>query len=281
MLVVMAIYAMNFVAIRYSILSGLTAFDLVALRFGTAGALMLPYLLRSGARDLGGVGWRRGVALACLAGAPYMLAFFSGLGYAPAGHGAVLNPGVIPLVVYAGLVVLGRRSFSLGTASSLFLIVIGLALVTQSSFSASPETLYGDVLLLVTGMCWGLFTLLLRVWEVKPLQAAAVVSVLSLAYLPVYAAVYYDGFSRVSTLHAGAQAFYQGVMNAVVALYLVTYAVGRIGAQLTSLFSPMVPVVTTVVAMPLLGEIPSPSQWVGVAVVVIGMLSAADIGGQR
>ncbi|MBD2103944.1 hypothetical protein [Leptolyngbya sp. FACHB-261] len=91
-LLVMAIYTTNFVAIRYSILNGLTSLDLAALRFSVAGLAMLPSFCRLGLRDLGGLGWPRAMLLTCLAGSPYMVVFFFGLSFAPASHGAVLNP---------------------------------------------------------------------------------------------------------------------------------------------------------------------------------------------
>jgi drug/metabolite transporter (DMT)-like permease len=274
MVLVVLVYAGNFVAVRYSVQHGLTSFDLAALRFGTAGALLLPYLYGAGIRDLGGIGWRRGIALACLAGAPYSVAFFLGLSRAPAAHGAVLNPGLVPSVVFLVLIALGRDRFSVRRAVSLACIVAGLVLVTETAFTARGEMLAGDALLLLTGISWGFFTVLLRLWEVQPLQAAAAVSVLSLAYLPVYFALWHHHM-EASIAHMVLQALLQGVFNSVIAIFLLTFAVRRLGAQLTALFSPAIPVLTTLMAIPMLGEVPTAGQWLGVAIVFLGMMSAA------
>jgi len=274
MVLVVSVYAANFVAVRYSVQHGLTSFDLAALRFGAAGLLLLPYLVSVGIRDLGGIGWRRGVVLASLAGAPYAVVFFIGLSHAPAAHGAVLNPGLVPSVVFLVLVAQGVQTFSARRAVSLVLIVIGLVLVTRSSFSAGGDILFGDALLFATGISWGLFTVLLRTWEVRPLQAAAIVSVISMVYLPVYFAVWYHGVAA-SVPHMIAQAILQGVFNSAIAIFLLTFAVRRLGAQLTALFSPSVPVLTTLLAIPLLGEVPTSGQLAGVLIVFVGMLSAA------
>ncbi len=70
-LAAMALYAANFVASRYSIQSGLSAYDLNALRYTTAGLVLLPLLIRNyGIRKLAGIGWGwgRGLPLAWLAG---------------------------------------------------------------------------------------------------------------------------------------------------------------------------------------------------------------------
>src|SRR5581483_9994950 len=271
MTLVVLVYAANFVAVRYSVQHGLTSFDLAALRFGAAGGLLLPYLVKTGIGDLGGIGWPRGLALACLAGAPYSVVFFLGLSRAPASHGAVLNPGLVPSVVFLVLVALGHARFSMRRVVSLVCIIVGLVLVTQSAFSARGEMLLGDALLLLTGISWGLFTVLLRVWNVRPLQAAAVVSAISLVYVPVYFAVWYHGVAA-SVPHMIAQAVLQGVFNSVIAIFLLTFAVRRLGAQLTALFSPSIPVLATL----LLGEVPTVGQWFGVAIVFVGMLSAAS-----
>src|SRR5262249_19185773 len=233
---VVVVYGANFVAVRYSVQHGLAALDLAALRFGAAGFALLPYLFRLGIRDLGGIGWPRGIALSALAGAPYTVVFFLGLSRAPAAHGAVLNPGLVPSVVFLVLVALGHDVFSARRAISLALIVVGLVLVTQTAFTARGEMLIGDALLLATGISWGLFTVLLRQWEVRPRQAAATVSVISMVYLPLYFALWYHGVAA-SVPHMIAQAFLQGVFNSALAIVLLTFAVRRLGAQLTALFS--------------------------------------------
>jgi drug/metabolite transporter (DMT)-like permease len=272
-LLVMTVYAINFVVARYSVLHGLRSLDLAALRYSVSGLIMLPGFIRLGARDLGGLGWPRAIALTCLAGSPYVLVFFLGLTFAPAAHGAVLNPGIVPSVVYLGLVALGRQSFSPVRAMSLFVIVVGLVLVTGTSFSLRGPVLAGDALLFLTGVSWGLFTLYARVWEVRPMQTATIISVLSMIYVPVYLAFFYRGFGSASTAHVLAQAAYQGLINSIIALYLITFAVRRLGAQLTSLFSPLIPVMTTLLAVPLLAEVPTPAQWAGVAIVAAGMVT--------
>jgi len=274
MVLVVSVYAANFVAVRYSVQHGLTSFDLAALRFGAAGTLLLPYLFKIGIRDLGGIGWRRGLVLATLGGAPYAVVFFLGLSRAPAAHGAVLNPGLVPSVVFLVLVALGHDRFSTRRALSLACIVVGLVLVTRTAFTARGGMLAGDALLLLTGVSWGLFTVLLRLWEVRPLQSAAIVSVISMAYLPAYFAVWHHGIAA-SVPHMVAQAVLQGVFNSAIAIFLLTFAVRRLGAQLTALFSPVVPVLTTLLAIPLLGEVPTAGQWIGVLIVFGGMLAAA------
>ena len=239
------IYAVNLVFSRFSVQHGLNPYDLTALRFLVAGSLLSPYFFKLGWQNAGGLGWPRAVLLALLAGSPYMWLLFTGLQFAPASHAAVLNPGIVPSVVFFGLVVLGIQSFSFKRLLSLLLIIIGLILVTSASFVLENEVLVGDVLLFATGISWGLFTLLCKLWQVKPLQATTIVCVISMFYLPFYILFFYQGLESASTIHIMSQAIYQGVFNAVIALFLLTYAIEKLGAQLTALFSPLIPVLTT------------------------------------
>ena len=107
----------------------------MALRYLVAGTILFPAFCKLKTRSLGDLGWPRGIVLTLLSGAPYMAVFFSALGLAPAAHGAVLNPGLAPAVVFFAMVFLKLRSFSLLRVSFLALIFVGLILVTATSFS--------------------------------------------------------------------------------------------------------------------------------------------------
>ena len=231
MSLLVVIWATNLVSTRYSILGGFSAFDLVALRYSVAAVVLLPNFLRLGPGDLGGLGWSRGICLTCLAGAPYMAVFFTALGLAPASHAAVLNPGIVPSVVFLGSVFLGERRFSLVTSLSLALIIVGLVLVTASSFSMKGEILLGDTLYVLAGISWGLFTLLAKRWDVGPMQSATIISVISSVWLVPYLLFFYEGFPPVSVRHFLLQAFFQGIVVSIGTFYMVVYGVRSLGAQ--------------------------------------------------
>jgi drug/metabolite transporter (DMT)-like permease len=67
----------------------LSAWDVTALRFATAGLILLPTLLKNG---LGALRFTRALLLSCGAGAPYVLLTAGGLAFAPAGHMGVITP---------------------------------------------------------------------------------------------------------------------------------------------------------------------------------------------
>jgi drug/metabolite transporter (DMT)-like permease len=270
------IYAGQFVITRWSIQRTLTLWDVAALRFAVAGALMLPLLMRYGFRDAAGIGWRRAIVVGITVGAPYTLVLFAGLTLAPAAHGAVIISGGTP-IMSALLVSLwfGER-LSAGRIAGLATIFIGLLLVGWPSlFDGGHGYVWvGDLLLLGASALWGAFTALTRRWQVDPLRGAAVVWVLALAYLPFYVAL---APTRLLTAPPGEvifQATYQGIGVAVLALFLYTYATRALGPTSASLFMPLIPVIAVLLGIPVLGEVPSAVQLVGIVVVSAGMVLA-------
>src|SRR3954470_12178250 len=99
-LAAVSIWAGWIVVARLGLRTALTPWDIAALRFGVAGLLLLPYLLRQGLA-LDRLGWRGVAAIVIGGGAPVLLAN-AGLLFAPAAHAGALFPGVMPLFV-AGL----------------------------------------------------------------------------------------------------------------------------------------------------------------------------------
>lgn len=269
------IYAGQFVITRWSIQRTLALWDVAALRFAVAGALMLPLLIRYGVRDAAGIGWRRAIVVGITVGAPYTLLLFAGLTLAPAAHGAVIISGGTPIM--SALLVswwFGER-LSPTRSAGLSMIFVGLALVGWPSlFDAGHGYVWaGDLLLLGASALWGAFTALTRRWQVDPLRGAAVVWVLALVYLPFYVAF---APMRLLTAPPGEvvfQAAYQGVGVAILALFLYTFATRALGPTSASLFMPLIPIVAVLLGIPVLGEVPSPVQLVGIAVVSVGMVA--------
>jgi drug/metabolite transporter (DMT)-like permease len=74
---------------RIGVNTTLTAFDLTALRFGVAGVVLLPVVLRRGlAFDR--LGWPGFTAVVIGAAAPVQLLVGAGLSFAPVAHASVL-----------------------------------------------------------------------------------------------------------------------------------------------------------------------------------------------
>ena len=133
----------------------------------------------------------------------------------------------------------------------------GIALLGIHGMQApdAAPTLVGDTCFLLAATSWGLYGQLVRRWQVDALAAAANIAVCSaLLYLPLYLLFLPKGFGHASWTQIALQAGYQGVVAAVVAAICYTYATLRIGPTRASLMLALVPPISALAAVPLLGE---------------------------
>lgn len=272
-----SIYGGQFVSVRFGLASHLSAYDIAALRFIFAGAVMLPFFIRAGVADCAGLGWGRGIALALTGGVPLTVLSNIGLIYSPAAHASAIQPGMVA-VTATTLAYIGLRARVPGGVLLGFAVVLsGLVAiaVAGSTGAEGASTLAGDLIFMVAGFGWGIFTWLCGRWQVPSITGAAVVSVLSTLYLPAYVLWLNPG---LSTAPWGVIAFHginQGIMNIVIGLLLWTYGTRTLGVATAARFPPMIPVLGTLIGIPVLGEIPSPLAAAGVVAIVAGLLIAA------
>lgn len=271
-----AIYGANFPLSRLATQQGLSPYDLAALRYGIAGVLLLPVFVRAGFTTCAGIGWRRGIVLAVLSGVPMALIMNTGLKYAPAGHGAALAPGMVTVIGALGSYLLFRARPSRYGVFGIGVTLVGLTCIAAAgTASGSPNVMLGDALFLLNGLLWGFYPLLLQRWQVGGMVSTAIVSVLSLPYIPIYAALLHPGLAQVDVGLVAFHALNQGIFNMILGLWLWGSAVRILGAARAQRFPPLIPVCGTLLAIPVLGEIPGPLQAVGVALIVSGLVLAA------
>lgn len=76
------------------------------------------------------------------------------------------------------------------------------------------------------------------------------------------------------------QAVYQGVFNSIFALLCYNRAIKLLGATTSSAFLPLIPVLATIAAIPMLNETPIPLEWLGIALASGGVLLSTGILGR-
>lgn len=276
MLGAVTIYGANFALSRHALLNGLTPDDLVALRYGIAGTLLLPVFVRKGAANCAGIGWRRGVLLAIMSGVPMALLMNTGLSLAPAAHGAAIGPGTVTVIGVLGSAYLFGTAPSRAAIAGIGIVLAGLAAIgIAGSRTGAPSMLVGDLLFFATGLLWGLYPLMLQKWAVGAMTSTAIVAVLSLAYIPVYLLFRDPQLAAVDSWVVAFHAVNQGLINVILGLWLWGHAVRVLGAATAQRFPPLIPVVGTLTAIPLVGEWPEPIQALGVALIVAGLGLAA------
>jgi drug/metabolite transporter (DMT)-like permease len=195
---------------------------------------------------------------------------------APASHGASIGPGTVTVIGAVGAVVMFGARLTPQLVIGIAVVLAGLAaLAFAGATSAMPNVILGDLCFLGVGLLWGGYPLLIQKWKVDGLKATAIVSVLSMAYLPFYFGLSFNGFQGVQWWVVIAHALNQGVLNVVVGLWIWAWAAQVLGASIVGRFPPTIPVIGTLIAIPVLGEIPVALQWLGVALIVSGLMLAA------
>jgi len=256
---------------KLSMASTLTAWDVTALRFGTAGLLLLPIFVR---RGLGSLRWPAALLLVCGAGAPYVLLTAGGLAFAPAAHMGVITPSCMLLFSTLGSwALLGDRPEG-GRIAGVLTIFAGIVMLGWDGLSNHGwRTWLGDTMFVLGGLFWASYTIGSRAWSVAPFHATVIVAVLSmLLYVPGYAVIEGSHLAAVPWTEIAIQAIFQGVLSAVVALVLYTRSVALLGAARGAVFAALVPSFSLLFAIPILHEVPTRLQVLGVVLVTGGMV---------
>lgn len=270
------IYAVQFVAARFSLRDHLTATDMATLRFAGAGAVFLPIVWRSGFARMKALGWRRALALAVLAGLPYPLIINWGLTYAPAAHAAALCPASI--VFFSFLLSLLRERASRQRVIGVIMIIAGLLLFIAPARTGAGDVLFGDLLFIGSGAMFSAYSALVQRWRVDPVTATAAVVFLSCPPLPLLYLIAPSGLHAAAGGEIMSQVVIQGVLAGATAMFLYTYVVGQLGSRAASMFLPGVPIATVMVGMVVLGEVPMSIQFAAIAVMAAGMGYSAMAG---
>jgi drug/metabolite transporter (DMT)-like permease len=193
-------------------------------------------------------------------------------------------PGVLVAILAA--VVLGE-AFTVAKRIGLALIVTGvLGIVWGAGGTIGSRQNIGHALFIGAAMLWACYTVAMRKARLEGLHAAAIAAVGSLiTYVPMYAIISGTNLFNAPWRDVALQAFVQGFLTPVISFWLYGRAVGILGASSGSAFAALSPVMTTLLAIPILGERPATSDWIamllisgGVYIASGGLLPARRIG---
>ena len=230
----------------------------------------MPVVAAAGFSDLGGLGWRRGIVLTAFGGLPLALWSYIGYVYVPLGHGSIIQPSCAAVggLILAWLIL--KEPLPPRRVAGAIIIVLGLAVIgVEALRTMGSQGVLGDLLFVAAGSSFAIFGMLLRLWRIAPMRAAAITSVLSLVGLPIL--LYsYGNFIAAGFWENLLQAVVQGVFAGPAAIYLFTRAVVLLGAGRAALYPSLVPPFSLLIGFLTIGNVPSISQLVGLAIVLIG-----------
>jgi drug/metabolite transporter (DMT)-like permease len=251
-----------------------TPFDMAAMRFGVAGALTMPFFLylvpvRS---------WPKYMVLALFGGLGYGLLVYSGFAFAPSAHAGVFVNGGIPFWTVILTAVLVGVKLSRHVYIALALSTCGLVMIAFNSMLAqhAPNQWIGDLFFLAAAFCWAVFGLLVRRWQIRPHHGIfGIATFASLVYLPIYYLWLPKGVFDASMGDIALQCIYQGIIAALLAAGMFSYATHKIGACEAAMMLALVPAISAVGGYFILGEDLSIVVIVGIVIVSLGALLGA------
>jgi drug/metabolite transporter (DMT)-like permease len=270
-LAAVGIWSGGIVAAGLGLRTSLTPWDISALRFGVAGLLLLPLVMSKGIalERLG----RTGLAAIVLgAGAPVLLAN-TGLLFAPAAHSGALFPGVMPLMVALLAAVILREPFTAKKKLGFAMILPGvLAIVWDAGGMVGSQQNIGHALFLASGLAWACYTVVMRRARLEGLHAPAIGAVGALLlYVPIYSFVAGASLAKAAWEDIVLQAMVQGLLTNIISYFLYARAVSILGASSGAAFAALCPAMTALMAIPILGEWPSPTDWMAILMISAGV----------
>lgn len=246
------------------------------LRFGVPALVLAPVWWRTGLLPRGP---SRFVLFAMVAGsgAPFFVIVAFGLRFAPAAEAGPLLPGTMPLFVAILSYVFDRDRPSLLRKAGFALIAAGIAVIVGYEIAAGVRAAGPGHFLVLTGaLFWAVYTVAFRRSGLSAFEGAAVIAawsmilVLPFGIVPLLAAIAHGRGGEVAV-----QALVQGGLSGVVAVVLFGVAILRLGASRAAAFAALIPVLAGMLAIPVLGEIPSGAALVGIAATSVGVALAS------
>lgn len=253
--------------------SALAPIDLAFLRFSFAGVFFVA--LAFARRDKGAfsVPWPKALALAFFMGPVYILLIGWGMIYGTASDAAVVINGAMILASALLSALFLDAHYGRMRILGLLLLVAGLALATNGDFGQGRGL--GYALFGAGGVLWACYAVCAKAWKLDVWASATVTNVLpALTFVPVVAVLRWDQLTTYPLSVILFHGLFQGFLIAGVALIFFTRTVESLGAPRASSLMPLVPCLTAVLSGFVLGEAPAVAQWVGLALVVLGIIAS-------
>jgi drug/metabolite transporter (DMT)-like permease len=281
-LVTVAAWTSFIVGSKALALRSLQPLDVAVVRVLFASAILLPWgwlLCRRRAAVVGGAGragtwlglsplrFRTSAWLGLLGGLAFPLCAYHAFLFAPASHGSVLMPGLLPLWTAVLSVLVLRERLGLQRAFGLGLVLAGAVTVASQSLGqagAGSQAWKGDLLFMTASFSWAVFTILCRRWQVPAIEGnIALMTFVCVTLLPAYALLVVtgavdSGLARAPWAEVLTQGVLQGWLSVVVSGIGFVKMVQSFGAMRSTMITALVPGLSAVCAMALLGE---PLSW--------------------
>lgn len=299
--ITITIWTSFIVVARLMALRGLTPLDIVLCRFIGAALVLLPwgyFMVRKMRKDgaqkgaqqgtwlgLSPLPWRITLLVGAVGGVGYSVLAYSAFVFAPAAHGSVLMPGMLPLSTALFSVWLLRERLSRGRIIGLSMIFGGALMVGGVSLfkaalnpDGASQVWRGDVLFVCASTCWAFYAVNCRKYAMGAVPATIAVIVFSaLTYIPVYSLLVWTGVlhSKLASAPWGEIIFHtvwQGGGSVVISGITFTKMIQYFGPVRSTMLTAIVPGLSALGAVIFLNE---PLYWnliAGLTLVTLGIV---------
>lgn len=252
--------------------SGLTIYDLAAMRYGLASIVALPLcLIYKPWQQL------RLVQIAVISfilGPIYILAVFAGFLFAPAAHGGIFMNGLLPFLSMLLMALFAQKRPSmrqLGGAALIFCATVGLA--WDGSAMGHAQAWIGDALFAVGALFFAVYVMLSGRWQLGAMQIIFCGTIVNaVIYLPIWYLWLPSGLADAPLQPLVLQAVYQGFVPNLVGLIFIAHASRTIGNADTSAILAAVPGGGALLGLLILGEALSPFGVGALVLLTVGLL---------
>jgi drug/metabolite transporter (DMT)-like permease len=252
--------------------SGLTIYDLAAMRYGLASLVALPLCLYY--KPWRGLRLKQIALLSFILGPVYILTVFSGFLYAPAAHGGIFMNGVLPLIsILFGIFLFRMRPNFQQVLGATMILVSAIVLVWDARVSSSQDAWIGDLLFVIGALFFSSYIVLSERWQLGAMQIIFCGTIVNaVLYLPVWALWLPSGLATAPLGPLLLQAVYQGFVPNLLGLLFIAHASRTIGNGNTSVILAAVPGGGAILGALILGESLGLISILALVVLTVGLL---------
>ena len=211
----------------------------------------------------------------------FALLVYVGFFFAPAAHASVLMPGSLPLWTTLLMWLFLREQIGINRAIGLGLIILGDVLVGGASLLKAFEggdVWIGDLLFVSASISWSAYSVTVRKFGLDAARATMAITAFALvSFVPLFALLVFlnilpSHLSQADVSEILFQVAFQGVGSVAISGITFTQMIRSFGPVKSTMITALVPGLSALGAVIILGEPMSWNLMVGLALVTCGIL---------
>ena len=257
-----------FVVSRWGVTNALTPADMILLRYVIGTICALPFFLLWKNEK---IAWKPLLALVVSYGVPYLLLLFYGFKTTPVANAGILMYGTLPIINGFLAFVLLKGTISKHKWIAIILLAIANGCMFVSGISNASLN-WGWGLIFLGAISIGIH---MTVYRQHPISYHVLIPMMAICNFVLFLPLLF--FLEINLFNAPmveivSQGFYQGVINQVLILYLIAYAVPRLGSVTTSVLYGFIPATTAIMGWIFLNEALVLLEMIGIFGCTLGII---------